>query len=443
MSSRYMMPFLGILLISATITHTSAAAQPDTVSHYSLDPAVNNYGLSFGNSRRLRGIRINLIDRGVEEVTGINLTLWKPGRNPDALIRGISFGLVAPRADRIYGLSLGAGGVIAESSLGGIFLSGLATVSGEMTGIGISGLAGVSGGRSRGIFLSGLANVTDGDADGIMVGGLANVCDGDARGINIGGLANVADGDARGISLGGLANVADGDVTGIMMGGMANVADGDITGISLGGLANVCDGNLTGISAGGISNVVSGNFRGAGIGGVAQIVNGSSTGLHIGGLSVVGRDNLTGISLSGGQIKSNSTVRGLTAGAIGMVYAQYHQELDLQYTGLEADRFSGINLHGIDIQADEKMEWISLAGISLRGGDIYGLAASSILCNPENLRGFSVSSVNYCRSTQAGLTVGLFNYASELHGIQIGLINVAGNNSAPFKILPLINASFD
>ena len=51
----------------------------------SLDVALGGYGLSFGNSRRITGVRVNLIDHQVERVTGLNLTLWTPKANPNAL----------------------------------------------------------------------------------------------------------------------------------------------------------------------------------------------------------------------------------------------------------------------------------------------------------------------------------------------------------------------
>jgi hypothetical protein len=43
------------------------------------------------------------------------------------------------------------------------------------------------------------------------------------------------------------------------------------------------------------------------------------------------------------------------------------------------------------------------------------------------------------RGPQHGLTIGLYNSAAELHGVQLGVINRAKNNRAPFKILPILN----
>ena len=69
-------------------------------SRRSLDLGVEERGISFGNSPRWSGLRLNLVDRHVERVTGINLTFWKPGRNPDAVINGIALGGARQRSQQ-------------------------------------------------------------------------------------------------------------------------------------------------------------------------------------------------------------------------------------------------------------------------------------------------------------------------------------------------------
>ncbi len=39
-----------------------------------------------------------------------------------------------------------------------------------------------------------------------------------------------------------------------------------------------------------------------------------------------------------------------------------------------------------------------------------------------------------------GIQIGLLNMTENPNGFQIGLLNYVGNNSAPFKYLPLFNA---
>jgi hypothetical protein len=42
-----------------------------------------------------------------------------------------------------------------------------------------------------------------------------------------------------------------------------------------------------------------------------------------------------------------------------------------------------------------------------------------------------------------GVSIGLFNWTPRLRGVQLGLLNYAGNNPDGLKLLPLVNAHFD
>jgi len=299
----------------------------------SLDLAINGFGVSFGNSTRFTGLRFNLVDRDVEEIDGTNLTFWKPGKNPDAVIRGIALGLIAPQGDRIEGISAGIAAVLGTSRIAGLSAAGLAVVSeGEINGIAIGGLA----------------TVADGGASGIISGGLASVVEGGMSGISFGGLASVAEGGMSGISFGGLASVAEGGMSGISAGGLASVTEGSLSGISFGGLAAVVDGDANGIMAGGLASVIDGRLKGLGA-----------------------------------------------------------------------------------------------AGWSVRSGEISGAAFAGALVKTHGLTGFSAGAVNYFDEYQVGLSLGIVNIAQKLNGIQLGLINIAKNNSSPFRVLPIINAHFE
>jgi hypothetical protein len=52
--------------------------------------------------------------------------------------------------------------------------------------------------------------------------------------------------------------------------------------------------------------------------------------------------------------------------------------------------------------------------------------------------GVNVSAYNDVRGTQQGLAIGLFNYAHTLDGVQIGVLNYAGNKTHA-RLLPLFN----
>ena len=60
----------------------------------------------------------------------------------------------------------------------------------------------------------------------------------------------------------------------------------------------------------------------------------------------------------------------------------------------------------------------------------------------RELQGISVAGYNDVRSTQRGLSIGLYNDARRLHGVQIGLLNRARNNPPGTRYLPFVNAHF-
>jgi hypothetical protein len=55
------------------------------------------------------------------------------------------------------------------------------------------------------------------------------------------------------------------------------------------------------------------------------------------------------------------------------------------------------------------------------------------------LHGVAISAFNHIKGEQYGITIGIFNYARELKGFQIGLLNYAANNQKWLRLLPLLN----
>jgi hypothetical protein len=80
-------------------------------------------------------------------------------------------------------------------------------------------------------------------------------------------------------------------------------------------------------------------------------------------------------------------------------------------------------------------------------GDVTGLALGIPVTGAGTLRGlglgFGLSAFNRIRGEQRGLAIGILNYTPNLHGVQIGLVNWAGNNPSGLKLLPIVNAHLD
>ena len=169
----------------------------------SLDLGVYDTGISFGNSKVWNGLRFNLVDDSVEVVCGYNITLWKPGKNPDFRMAGIAIGLVAPDAALIEGIAIG-----------GVGVSG-----GEIQGVAI-GTIGVGGDRLRGLFVGGLGVGGDNMAGAFFTpGGIG----GDSvSGLALAGLYNTSKESFAGFGTGAVTRM-QGDMTGLTI-AIVNIA---------------------------------------------------------------------------------------------------------------------------------------------------------------------------------------------------------------------------
>ena len=286
----------------------------------SLDLAVNNYGVSFGNSKNFNGLRINFSDREVEKINGVNVTFWRAKNNMEAVVNGVSLGLLRPEAAYLNGIQIGGLGVGAAKGIKGIS-------------------AGIIGARS-------------GDSiSGITLGGLGSYSIKNITGITIGGLGAIAIGNINGITISGLGTIATENITGITISGIGTAAGGNITGLTLALLGAGANGNITGVTFGGLG---------------------------------VGR----------------------------------------------ASKIKGITIGGFETSAHD------IIGVAL------SLANVRVYDN-GSLTGFSASAFNLIKGRQTGVSLGIFNYAYKLNGIQVGLLNYVRENPKYLRILPVINANFD
>lgn len=370
-----------VLILLPSISFAQEPSQPDAGAipeGAGLNLGARGVGLSLGNSAKWRGVRVNVSDAGLQRVDGVNLTLWRPRANPDAVLTGAALGVVGPEAREIRGIALGLGGVVAAERLDGLALGGLGVVS---------------GGALRGAGVGGLGLVAQHGMSGIGLGGLGLVSQGELRGIGIGGLGTVTNG-ISGIAAAMLGVVSQGPLTGIGFAGGGLVTQG-VTGAGLAGLAVISEGDARWLTVGGLATVVVGRATGISAGGLALVADGGATGLNLGGLAIVGSEPLTGINLSLGRVESGEAVRGATFG-----------------------------------------------GYRVRAPRVEGISVSPVMHRTTDLTGFALGGYNEMLGTQRGLSIGIVNYARELRGVQVGLINYAGNNPAGLKVMPIVNVGW-
>ena len=233
---------------------------------------------------------------------------------------------------------------------------------------------------------------------------------------------------------------ATGLVNGLALGLPATGAR-DISGIALGVIGAGADRSMTGIALGGIGVGAGGDMRGIMIGGIGAGGGGSMTGLSIGGIGVGGAGNMTGIQLGGIGVGSGANVTGISVGGVGVGSAGDVTGISIGGIGVGAGgRITGLSIGGVGVGAP-RIKGIIIGGVGAGGEMVKAVSVTGVyfkIADRGRLDGASFSAVNNIRGLQHGLTIGLWNYAHELHGAQIGVINISDNGGSR-RVLPLIS----
>jgi hypothetical protein len=149
------------------------------------------------------------------------------------------------------------------------------------------------------------------------------------------------------------------------------------------------------------------------------------TGINIGGIGVGGGGDITGINIGGIGAGGGGNIKGLSIGGVGVG---------------GGGSITGVSVGGIGVGAPE------LNGLMIGGAGVGGQTVKAIVLTAGYFKvdkrgrfdGGAIAPVSNIGGAQHGLTIGLWNYAHELHGAQIGLINVSDNDGKR-RVLPLIS----
>jgi hypothetical protein len=230
-------------------------------------------------------------------------------------------------------------------------------------------------------------------------------------------------------------------IRGLAIGGIGLGVGEDLQGIAIGGIGFGAGRDIQGLAIGGIGGGIGGDLRGIGIGGIGFGVGGNAKGMLLSGIGAGVGGNMQGLSIAGIGIGAGGDVKGITVTGIGL--------------GAGGD-VTGIQLAGIGIGAGGTLKWVSIAGAGIGAPRIQGLAVASAVGAEQvrgvviapiyfkisrggHMRGVNLSAYNDVRGTQQGLAIAIFNYARTLDGVQIGLLNYAGNKSRGTRLLPIAN----
>jgi len=251
-------------------------------------------------------------------------------------------------------------------------------------------------------------SVINGVSLGLMPGG------GNLKGIQLGIAGVGAERSLKGISFGLMGVGAGKDVMGINVGGLGVGAGGNMFGLNIGGLGVGAGEDLIGFNIGGLGCGAGRDMKGINFGALGAGAGRDVYGLNIGGLGIGAGENMVGINIGG---------LGVGAG----------------------EKLTGINIGGLGCGAPE-VRGISVGGLGVGGKYLKGvhLSLGTIITDKSGgvMTGLAVSSFNYIRGDQVGLSIGIVNYAWDVKGVQIGLVNIVRNNPRGLKVLPLFNTSF-
>jgi len=140
---------------------------------------LKKYGISFGNSSEFNGIRLNLADKDIKRINGLNVTFWARKlkywsdnvQMQKSLVNGISTGII-PTCGTMNGINSGLLRVVAMKEMNGLSLSVLNLSSkGNINGVSFSGLITQCDVLS-GFAVSGLAAAGTGGINGLAIGGV-------------------------------------------------------------------------------------------------------------------------------------------------------------------------------------------------------------------------------------------------------------------------------
>jgi hypothetical protein len=106
----------------------------------------------------------------------------------------------------------------------------------------------------------------------------------------------------------------------------------------------------------------------------------------------------------------------------------------------DSGTLSGLSIGGLGVFAP-KVRGAAIGGTNVRAQDVRAIVLSGAYFKVHEggqFYGGTLAPVNNVQGAQHGLAIGLFNYARELHGAQVGIINVSDNRGSR-RVLPLLS----
>lgn len=292
----------------------------------------------------------------------------------------------------------------------------------------------------------------DGEIEGVSLGVWGSRTD-HLAGLHLGLIGAQANRTFRGVGVGLIGvgvggdhsgwdedSTADSQAAGLMIGGVGLGVSGDVVGVAAGGIGMGAGRDASGIFVGGLGVGVGHDLRGLAVGGLGMGVGGNATGLCLGGLgSGIGED-FRGVALAGLGTGVGENASGLMIAGIGQGVGENFQGISLAGIGSgTGEDFTGLGVAGIGLGVGGHLRGVALAGVGVGADRTSALTVAAGTTRGQVMQGVTVSVYNKWETSMEGLSIGLINITEELHGVQLGLLNVVHGNPKGRRLLPLIN----
>lgn len=184
-----------------------------------------------------------------------------------------------------------------------------------------------------------------------------------------------------------------------------------LTGIGINVLGSTTLQSVNGIQASGLFNVIGNELRGWQAAGIANIIGEDMTGLSASGLVGIVGEKATGLMVSGAMNIVGNGYEGIMASGL---------------INIASEQGKGVQLAGLS-NVSESVSGIQAAGfLNVAGGDVQGVQLASL--------------INIAAEDMTGLQAGMLNVATNVRGIQLGLVNYYHKHMDGFQ-LGLVNAN--
>ncbi len=210
-----------------------------------------------------------------------------------------------------------------------------------------------------------------------------------------------------GVQLAGLLSYAN-SANGLQIGGLANFVKHDVNGVMLSGLVNAAGGKSKGFQLSGITNIAGEQFDG----------------LALSGLMNVSAEKMNGVQLSALLNTSGKQLKGVQMSILSNVGLSIKGIQSSLISNIAADRIRGVQFAGvanIAFNADKAVQFSSLTNVCIDNMKGVQFALGNYA---ENVKGAQIGLLNLSTGKVDGWQIGIVNHSKDSTAHKVGLVNI-------------------